>query len=301
MAQQDNTSIKLTLPKSKGYVCQDKFAISEDIILMRNHIFANEDILLTKPMGNFNQFCINFNINADAKVSYCSLKEDLFYKNSQMIIGQFVNSSVKMAIKKALSITNISIFLSNNFLEKYLPKFSHLENSQILKIVSLNPKIQHLAQEIYTTKLQSGLEQIYLQGKVFEIISLGLYSLVQSCGEKHKIKFSHYDTKSLHQAREVLQKNYQNPPSITELSKLVRLNEFKLKFGYKQLFGESPYKTVLHKRMLVGKELLMQEDLNITEVAKMVGYKNIQSFTIAFVKYFGLKPRHIKNNHLNTL
>lgn len=285
---------KLIIPKDKGSIVTDKFIISKDIILVKNCVKANENILLSKPISEFNQFCMNFNINANAKVSYSNLKEEVVYKNSQIIVGQFTNSSVQMALSKTSNITNIALFLSNNFLEKYLPKFSHLKSSQILKIVKSNPKILSLSKEIYTANTHDSLENIYMQGKVFEIISLGLRYLSPSCSKENKIKFSTYDTNALYQAKEILEKSYQNPPSIIELSKLVRLNEFKLKFGYKQLFGQTPYKTVLDQKMFVAKELLGQEDFNITRVAKEVGYKNIQSFTLAFVKYFGFKPKSIK-------
>jgi AraC-like DNA-binding protein len=43
-----------------------------------------------------------------------------------------------------------------------------------------------------------------------------------------------------------------------------------------------------------SKELLINEDMKIAEVAKLSGYKHASHFTTAFKKYFGYLPHQIK-------
>ena len=84
-----------------------------------------------------------------------------------------------------------------------------------------------------------------------------------------------------------------NPPNLTELSKLVNLNEFKLKYGFKKLFNITPYNFLLEHKLFHAKNLLENGDMNVSEIAAIVGYKQLHGFSNAFVKRFGVRPKDL--------
>ena len=73
------------------------------------------------------------------------------------------------------------------------------------------------------------------------------------------------------------------------LSKRVCLNEFKLKKGFKELFGVPVYTYVLDKRLELARDLL-EKKLYVSDVANLVGYGNMSHFAAAFRKKYGVNP-----------
>lgn len=73
------------------------------------------------------------------------------------------------------------------------------------------------------------------------------------------------------------------------LSRMVALNEFKLKAGFKQVFHTTIYEYLRQIRTEEAVEL-MKEDLTLEQIAGNVGYKSLRGFTQAFTKCAGKTP-----------
>lgn len=98
------------------------------------------------------------------------------------------------------------------------------------------------------------------------------------------------DIEKLHEIRNLL---LEHPGTIVSLKKLahhVGMNEFKLKRGFKKLFGIPVYGFFLEERMKKAKGLLTGGNLPVSEIASLIGYKNVSSFSAAFKKRFGYPP-----------
>ena len=155
-------------------------------------------------------------------------------------------------------------------------------------------KLAFLAKEIYNSPFKGELNSLYLQGKVYELLHNEFANLISEKEEisSSTMKFSNADIQALHKAKKIMQTS-QNKISIIQLSRKVALNEHKLKYGFKKLFNTTPYSLMLERRMYEAKELLESSDLNVSEVADKVGYKYIQSFSMAFTKFFGQSPKDL--------
>ncbi len=75
-----------------------------------------------------------------------------------------------------------------------------------------------------------------------------------------------------------------------ELSRRVNLNDFKLKKGFRQVFGTSVFGYLRQVRMEQARMLLEQARMNVTQVALNVGYANPSHFAAAFKGQFGINP-----------
>jgi AraC-like DNA-binding protein len=95
---------------------------------------------------------------------------------------------------------------------------------------------------------------------------------------------------SLARAKEILDNHTASPITIPELSRMVYLNEHKLRNGFKRLFGKPVHDYFLSRRMEQARLLLEREYLCIYEVAGMVGYSDGSSFSKAFYKRYGYRP-----------
>jgi len=96
------------------------------------------------------------------------------------------------------------------------------------------------------------------------------------------------ERKLLLAARDRLLQDLTTPPTIAELAREIGLNQFKLKRGFKLLFGTSIYALFLRERMNRARQLLRQH--NVGDTAQMLGYSNVSHFSKAFQNQFGLNP-----------
>jgi AraC-like DNA-binding protein len=140
------------------------------------------------------------------------------------------------------------------------------------------------------------LQPLLREGLVKTIIA----SLWQNCvikpieGQKSR-PFRESDQKAFSQAALILEQRYENPPTIPELCKMVGLNEYKLKIGFRTIYGKTIYEYTHHVRMKTARVLLGNDELTISQVAYMVGYINVSHFSSAFHKQFGVNPSDLRN------
>lgn len=93
----------------------------------------------------------------------------------------------------------------------------------------------------------------------------------------------------LWKARELLLSDLSNPPTVEQLARDTGLNQFKIKRGFRQLFGISSFALFQRKRMEHARSLLRHH--SVTETATIVGYSNMSHFSAAFRKQFGVLPK----------
>ncbi|GGF50053.1 helix-turn-helix transcriptional regulator [Echinicola rosea] len=100
----------------------------------------------------------------------------------------------------------------------------------------------------------------------------------------------------INKAKAILASSYINPPTIRELSKLVLLNELKLKQEFKRAFGITIRGFVIKNRMDLSLGFL-KEGKQVGEVAELLGYNNVSYFINTFRKYYGQTPKQaLKSN-----
>jgi AraC-like DNA-binding protein len=74
------------------------------------------------------------------------------------------------------------------------------------------------------------------------------------------------------------------------------INEFKLKKGFKQLFGKTVFSFLQEYRLNEAKKILTENEININEVCDIVGYKSVSHFSKIFKDYYGVNPIEIRKN-----
>ncbi|NER00932.1 MAG: helix-turn-helix transcriptional regulator [Cyanothece sp. SIO2G6] len=151
------------------------------------------------------------------------------------------------------------------------------------------------AEQILNCPYQGLTRRLYLESRAIELIALQL-----SIGHFDPTNAPVYrplkanDVDCIYHARDVLLKDIENPPSLGALAQQVKLNDYKLKQGFRQVFGTTVFGYLYHYRMERAKYLLETSHLTVTEVAQAVGYESATSFSAAFKKRFGGPPKNYK-------
>jgi AraC-like DNA-binding protein len=138
------------------------------------------------------------------------------------------------------------------------------------------------------------LKRLFLKAKVLELLMLQIeqYDFLSDAHAPQPTKAN--DQLAITEAKKILEKNIYNPPTIRNLSRLVGLNEFSLKKGFKETYNTTIYGFVNNLKMQQAKQWILDGEKSIHEIADLSGYKNPQHFTVAFKKYFGQLPSKIK-------
>lgn len=134
------------------------------------------------------------------------------------------------------------------------------------------------------------INRIFLEAKILELLSLQLEHLNRK--QAAPKSFSQDDVQRLHQAKALIEANIKSPCSLIELARKTGLNDFKLKKGFKTLFGNTVFGYLADIRMETAYQLL-QQGQSVHDVAENIGYKNAHHFTAAFKKKYHLLPSNI--------
>ena len=112
------------------------------------------------------------------------------------------------------------------------------------------------------------------------------------------MKIKDYDTECIRTAHAILSSDTLRHITIECLALEVGLNRTKLQFGFKRLYGLSIDEYRVQTRMRCASGLLKHTDKSIKEIARLSGYKNISSFSVAFKRVFKQPPTHWRGNVL---
>ena len=157
-----------------------------------------------------------------------------------------------------------------------------------------NFSIQRVIGEIIHCSYTNELRNLFLLSKSIELLVLQA-DLYEKRLDDPFIK-SKKDHRRLIEAKELLTVRIDNPPTIVELSQLIGINEYKLKKGFKEVFGTTVFGYVHQHRMERAKRLLLETDQPAKEIAYTIGYSSPQHFSNAFKKEFGVSPIYVRKN-----
>ena len=88
----------------------------------------------------------------------------------------------------------------------------------------------------------------------------------------------------------IIMEHLDQPLTIRELSREVGMNECYLKKGFKAMFGKTIHEYQQFQRIERSKELLLQGNYSINEVAFKMGFGSPSHFSTSFKKIAGMKP-----------
>lgn len=131
-------------------------------------------------------------------------------------------------------------------------------------------------------------KKLFLKSRVYDIAAR-LISLCDTESRHPNVILGKFDIKQIRSIPHILEENMENPPSISRLSRMVALNEFKLKAGFKKIFNTTIYEYLRQLRTEKAIEL-MKKDFTLEQISKKVGYRSIRGFSQAFTKCTGITP-----------
>lgn len=109
--------------------------------------------------------------------------------------------------------------------------------------------------------------------------------------EELKLLKSRVFSKEINEAIAYINKNYQKPLKLTDIAHYVGMNESYISRLFKKCLNINFVDYLNHIRVNKAKELLIQQQLSVAEIAYQVGYQNESYFSRIFKAIEGVSPK----------
>jgi AraC family transcriptional activator of pyochelin receptor len=174
----------------------------------------------------------------------------------------------------------------------YIPFLSNENsNKKYYDDKEIKPTVSIVLQQIINSNINSSIRELYVKGKVYELLSLHFQKDETAEGEYCPFLVDEQNVLKIRKAKEIIISRMAEPPSLQELANEIGLNIKKLKEGFKQIYGDSVFSFLFDYKMEHARRLLETNQYNVNEVGTQVGYSTASHFIAAFKKKFGTTPK----------
>jgi AraC family transcriptional activator of pyochelin receptor len=254
-------------------------------------------------LSNGFQFCKGdiyfvFNLNVPASFRFSAhygrplaAEQTLLFYNPEMDVPVSIHWE---GVGRMLVIRTSISRLHNLFLEE-TPELAFLNRDNVSRKFyeerPTEPRLMVPLNQLLSQEIRSHAHKVLCKGKIYEI--LGLLFSGQPDSDREACPFLNDEDvlRKIKAAKDYILNNMQNPPTIRELAREVGINEFRLKTGFKEVYGNTIFGFLLDYKLEKSRVLLESGQYKINEVAFALGYTNPSHFISAFKKKYGITPK----------
>lgn len=287
-----------------SFTTRDSIVFTE----VRSESIDTESVLDIYNLGS----SIKFTFQMQSQPSEVQLGEDRkwikYQPGASHTLSPLIHSG-KLRVEPGTELRQSTLFIPKKRLISLLEDYTQIIPELLKKLLyrpskcplvvsrPMTPQMNMIFQDVHACPMRGSLGRAYLEAKVNELVFLRLYEEIRySIGESpnHPVKLTKNDVSKIGEAATVIHNRLDNPPSLHELGKIVRLNVNKLKYGFRHIYGTSVFSYMHSLRMRQAYVMLQDTNLNVTEVSEKIGYSRQSAFSVAFKREFGFSPREVK-------
>lgn len=222
-----------------------------------------------------------------------------YFKKLDGKLTFYPESGRHKCVEIELSVPFLKRLLNNDLsvLGEFGEKLQEQQNAVFVNNSTINLQIRHILKQIIdpSRELTGVLRKVSIESQINDLI-LSVVLQAKETPEHPRLAttLSEEDINKIYKAREIILDKIDAPCSLIELARLSGINDFKLKKGFKDVFGTTVFKYLFEERMQRSKTLILEGKLTVSEIAFMIGYKNPAHFTAAFKRKFGYPPSDLR-------
>jgi len=154
----------------------------------------------------------------------------------------------------------------------------------------LNLQMIQLLNGLEPTGYNTAVERLLTEAKVLELLALQIGQLHKEDNLISNKKLNPLDIKKLHDVRDIILSDLSADFTLTSLSREVGLNLYKLKLGFKFLFGQPVFQFLKVARLQYAAQQISKDTKPIAQIAYEAGFATPSHFSDAFKKLYGVSP-----------
>ncbi|TRW26724.1 helix-turn-helix transcriptional regulator [Flavobacterium zepuense] len=203
-----------------------------------------------------------------------------------------------------------NITLQIQFTEAYFSRFTQINHPLLVSFIEniskkqfsilsgfdlkITPQMYAVLDDIVHCEKEGIIKQLFIETSVLKLLQLQFEQFEMVFGGLNHPKIKDYDIEKLRRAKLLLDSNISTAWSLAELSRQTGLNDFKLKKGFKEVYGDTVFGYLHTQRMETAQKLLLDNSRSISEISEYCGYAYVQSFITAFKKKYGVTPEKFR-------
>ncbi|SFR31348.1 AraC-type DNA-binding protein [Robiginitalea myxolifaciens] len=152
--------------------------------------------------------------------------------------------------------------------------------------------IAKFIEEFTTTDLTGFMRYVFLEGKVYEILTHFFQQFLDDANQPDRRKILRQSTaEKIEEAGNIIEAEMDALGSVISIAKRVGLNQQTLQEGFKKLYNKSVNQYIREVRLEKAKALMENTNLNITEITYRIGINSRSYFAKLFKDRFGVSPK----------
>ena len=98
-------------------------------------------------------------------------------------------------------------------------------------------------------------------------------------------------------AKDLVDARYRDPLDVPALARAAHLSTAHFSREFRRVFGETPHRYLLMRRLERAAALLRNTDRSVADVCFSVGLQSLGSFTTSFTRTYGMSPTAYRSSH----
>lgn len=191
---------------------------------------------------------------------------------------------------------SILVFFDNNLLADFFARHAALLGQQVKQSdpqpFLLLEKDEFLVN--FTRSLDSmlsGDKPIYHELRKVKLEELFLYLAVHYPGQMQQLRNMSSEANEDLLVRQAVTSHISSSITVEELAFLCNMSLSTFKRRFARIYGNSPSKWLIGKRMERAAKMLRQDDRKVSEIYDELGYENVSSFIQSFKQIYGVTPK----------
>jgi AraC-like DNA-binding protein len=205
-------------------------------------------------------------------------------------------NNITFSVNHGDAISSIGIAITREYFKRILSNKIPMGYNDFAATISeinestLLPDVMCLLKQLRTFSAFAPSTELYYDAKVLELIALIIQWHENKEKKTTRLKLYQDDVEFIKLVIDYLDTHYALNISMKELCSVACMSQNKLSGVFKQIHGVTVNDYIQQLRAEKGKELLLQTDMSVREIAHNVGYHRHGSFTEIFKQKAGMSP-----------
>lgn len=250
------------------------------------------------------QYCLMFCLGGSMQWHCLSNGSEYAVEEEQSCFMDAGKASGKSLFPEGSGLNNFGVTMPGSFFRELLCSPSDknagqrvcavLHKERRLRMGKTDSRHKRIIHDFLSCRLCGAVRHVFLESKVLELMAIYLDEFFFENTEVGTAQnMDHRAMESLRKAKDILDADIANAPTLAFLARKVGLNEYKLKTGFKKMFGMPVHAYIIDRRLEEARMLLETKGLRVTEAAQMVGYSELGQFAGKFRRKFGVTPSEL--------
>ncbi|MCI3937444.1 AraC family transcriptional regulator [Chryseobacterium aahli] len=277
--------------------------MSDDIKIVFHDDSEVNNFIKTNYVEGKSSFNLLFLLSPDINLNASDCKTQFTFKKNQYILHYTSEESQAELWTNKESLKYLQIQIRYQYIFNLIDPKSNRESAEILEQMihnnfiflhketppNMTVEMHMIIKEILSYYRKGVMQKLFVEAKIIKLLIL----ILEQFNEKDTAQ-DLPETPLL--IKKFVDDNFHRNIKIEEISKILGINESKIRKEFKIHYHITIVDYISELRMLKAKKLIVNKELMIKEIAIDCGYEYVQNFTRAFKKKFGISPEKLRTD-----